>query len=161
MRSLKLFLLVAMLFVVTIFTAFASVSLESFEGTWVGDTVTLEFATGSEIDHAAFHVWRSTSNIVPSEVNSGNATRLTASPIVGENACTAVGSDYIYEDDTVDTSAASYYYYLESIPCSGGSSSFYGSLQNDQSGLEVVNPGTPPDRKLYLPTILVQSPSPE
>jgi len=143
----------------TVLPALAAVTLESFSAVWQGDEVTLDFATGSEIDHAAFHVWRSDTNIPPSDVNSSNATRLTTNPILGQNACSSGTGLYTYVDN-VDTEEDIYYYYLESIACGSGGTVFFGSLEEENSGLAVTNTGAPPLVELYLPAIQVLNPEP-
>lgn len=160
MRHLRLLLLTTFLLLLTILPAYASVSLESFTGSWAGDEVTLEFSTGSEIDHAGFHVWRSATNLAPEDVNSTTATRLTSGLIIGGSACTATGFDYTYVDTTIDNGEDVYYYYLESIACGTADPTFYGDLQEEGSGLVIANPGEPALTTLYLPLIQVLNPEP-
>jgi hypothetical protein len=160
MRSLRLIILTTFVVLLTSMSVYAAVTLESFTGVWQADEVTLAFETGSEIDHAAFHVWRSTTNIIPGEVNSSNATRLTENPIIGQNACNAGQGTYTYVDDTVEVDEDVYYYYLESLPCTSGDTVFFGALDSKDSGLAVTNPGTPENITLYLPLIQVLNPEP-
>lgn len=160
MRHLRLILLTLFLLLLTVVPAYASVSLESFTGSWTGNVVTLEFSTGSEVDHAGFHVWRSDTNVAPEDVNSTTATRLTDELIVSSSACSLTGFDYVYEDTTVDGGVEVYYYYLESFPCSSADPTFYGDLQNEGSGLAIANPGEPALTTLYLPLIQVLNPEP-
>lgn len=159
MRKMRLGLLITLLWLAVVSTALASVSLENFEGSWNEEPneVTLLFATGSEIDHAAFHVWRSTANVPPSAVNQQNATRITITPILGENACTSGAANYEFIDDTISVTEDRYFYYLESLSCTGGSE-FYGALDVLESGLEVRNPNVPLDQRTYL-TLLQRVPN--
>lgn len=120
----------------------AAVSLESYTGSWTGNTVTLEFATGSEIEHAAFHVWRSSTDINPNQVSNTTATRLTTSPIRGDSACTSGSGDYEFVDDQLG-SGTTYFYFLESISCGSGTE-FYGAIDDEDSGLRLTNGSTPP-----------------
>ncbi len=146
----------------TIQSSFAfPVAITYFDGEWdgVSNSVTLEFGTGSEVDHAAFHVWRSSSNVPPDDVSPNNAQRLTHGPILAENACSAApGSEYIYLDTTVSATQDVYYYYLESIACSSAEPEFYGSGKIPDSGLAVVNPNVPPDKRLYMPLLHGEAP---
>lgn len=132
----------------TIFVSFgaamvqAAVSLEAFTGSWSGNTVTLEFATGSEIEHAAFHVWRAANDIAPNQVTSNTATRLTTSPILGQSACTSGSGDYTFVDSNLG-SGTTYYYFLESITCGSSDSEFYGAINDPDSGLRLTSPNAP------------------
>ncbi len=119
----------------------ASVSLEDFDGSWTAsDGVVITFETGSENEHAAMHVWRSTTDISPDDVNNTTATRLTTQPIIGQNACSASGgATYDYPDTTASASVATYYYFLESISCNGPSE-FYGDDDRANGGLRLNNP---------------------
>jgi hypothetical protein len=122
----------------------AAVTLEAFTGSWTGSTVTLQFATGSEIDHAAFHVWRSTSNLRPEDVTTSNATRLTDEPIIGQNACQGGGGggSYSHTDNNLG-SATTYYYFLESLSCQSSSTEFLGAIGDPDSGLRLNSPNAP------------------
>jgi hypothetical protein len=134
-------------------TAYAAVNLEYFSGAWQGDRVILEFGTEQESDHAAFHVWRSTANVPPEAVNASNAVRVTDEPIIAQYACYVGSGDYIYIDDTVEADEDVYYYYLESFNCGPGGPEIYGAIEQENSGLSVLNPKVPPNLKTYLPTI--------
>lgn len=145
--------LLLMLGVMSAAVVWAAVTIENFEGEWQTDQdrVHLIFSTGSELDHTGFYVWRSDTNLPPADVDDTNAVRLTDELIVG-NSCQAVGFDYTYDDTTIDPTKEQYYYYLESIPCSGGDSTFYGSQTAENSGLEVVNSNpTEPTYSVYMP----------
>lgn len=98
----------------------AAVELAYFDGEWQSDRVVLTWGTGSETDHAAFNLYRHTTDLSPSEVLS-QATKLNDNPIYSDTACTPAGNDYQWEDSTVDTSHAAYHYWLESLNCTGGS----------------------------------------
>jgi hypothetical protein len=124
----------------------AAVDLAYFMGRWDGSIIRLTWGTGSEVDHAGFHLWRSTENlpIVDGQIDRSRATRLSDSPILSPVVCPPAGYDY---DEFVDAPPAplqdTYYYYLESANCGGGSE-FNGDATNT-GGLAVspIGAGSP------------------
>lgn len=145
--------LLASLFVLAV--ALAAVELSYFHGSWQGNQVVLHFGTGSETDHAAFYVWRSTTDlpIVNGQIDTSQATRLNpASPIVNpDGPCANTGQDYQFTDGTASPSPGVYFYYLESLDCTSGGSTFYGA---GDGGLRVA-----PNR-IYMPLILQKKATP-
>lgn len=125
---------------------YAAVGLNYFQGQWNGHQITLYWETGTELDHAAFHVWRSTENLPTDSggIDRSRAERLTEAFLLNsdQNPCTSQGYTYEYIDETVDNYQQVYYYYLESFNCSDGTSEFQGNL-NTIDGLEIQNSGTP------------------
>lgn len=131
--------------------AWASVDLEYFVGSWQGDSVLLEWATGSEGDTLGFYVWRSTEPlpIINGQIDQTQATKLNPDePIVNpDGACNLLNSqEYEYVDNTVSDEVEVYYYYLENIGCNN-SSTFYGE---GESGLPIAES----EFTLYLPVTI-------
>lgn len=141
-------------------TLYAAIDLNFFQGVWNGNQVTLNWETGTELNHSAFHIWRSTENLlidVSFQIDTSQAERLTSGFILNpdSNPCTSQGYEYQYVNDTVDENREAYYYYLETFNCSDGNSEFQGSLEII-GGLKVTNPSiitpTPTNEsQLYLP----------
>jgi hypothetical protein len=165
-KSMPLLLtLVSILLLSLASAAYAAVELASFEGEWDegNNQITLTWETGSETHHSAFKVWRSTENIPIDEINTPKATDITeelADQAVILNpvgSCTADGHDYEYTDETINENETDYYYYLESLPCAGSGSTFYGDLNNEPNGLKVDNPSV--QFLLHLPLIMQASAS--
>lgn len=156
-RRLSLALLVAALIALASLTVYAAVDLANFNGEWTGDTVRLQWETGSENNIALFNVWRSEENlsVQPNgQIDTSRATKLTDTAIPAENSCEATGAVYDYPDSEVEPDVNTYYYYLQVMDfCPGGSggSEFEGSLTNS-GGLRVDRPGT--RRDIFLPQIL-------
>src|SRR5687767_8747093 len=100
--------LLAILLLASTVAVHADVDITFFIGSWSGESVNLAWGTGSEINISGFHVWRSESNLPIDEngqIDTSQATQLTAAPIPADNPCTGVGSDdpYTFVDDTVST----------------------------------------------------------
>ncbi len=143
--------LAALLLVGMATVARAAVDLTYFVGEWVGDEVVLEWGTGSEADNAGFNVWRSDENlpVVDGQVPGLDGEPLNATLITnpsGPNCQASSAADYTYIDDTVANDQGPYYYYLQSINCTGGGSTFYGAPE-EEGGLRV---GT---NILFLPVV--------
>ena len=131
---------------------YAAIELNYFLGSWSGNQVTIKWETGTELDHAAFHVWRSTENLLIDssfQIDTSQAVRLTNEFILNpdENPCSQQGHKYEFVDNTVDENEDAYYYYLESFNCSDGKSEFQGNLRRI-GGLEISNLSL---TRLYLP----------
>jgi len=71
---------------------------------------TIRWKTASEVDNFGYDVFRG-------DAEEGPFTRLNAKPIPGAGT-TDETSQYAYEDSTIETGRA-YYYYVESISMSG------------------------------------------
>lgn len=144
MVSIKRIIFIGVIGICTLFATYvtyADVTLLTFNGGWdAQEGVILHFATENDIDHAAFHVWRSTENLDPDNVNTANATRVTVSPILSEYACQGEGSSYTFTDTAIEENITEYYYYLETIPCAPNFPIFYGDLMDSNSGFRVTNP---------------------
>jgi hypothetical protein len=150
-RLLRLILLTVVTPLLLLAVAHASVDLNYFVGEFQGNQVVLRFETASETDHAAFYLWRSTTNlpITDGQLDTTLATRVNAenAPILNPNGfCTLEGHTYTYTDTTVSAAVNVYYYYLESIDCTTGNSTFYGNEANS-AGLMVSR------HVLYLPIV--------
>ena len=67
------------LFVITT-AVYSAIELNYFTAEWNGDQVTLRWETGTELNHAGFHVWRSTQNLEVDEnfqIDKDQAQRVT------------------------------------------------------------------------------------
>jgi hypothetical protein len=152
--------LVLTLLVISLATvAQASVDLAYFRGAWQGNGVSIQWGTGSERDNAGFHIWRSETNIpiTGDTIDRAQATRLTNS-IIGSptGACNPLGAnDYTFSDTTASPSQQTYYYYLESLNCQGGGSTFYGS---GDSGLRVERGTAAPPATATTAPVATQTP---
>lgn len=149
-RFLALALLGAGLMLATV--AYANVELNYFVGRWIAsERVLLEWESASELDNGGFHVWRSEQNLPidsQGQIDTTQATRLTSVPITNAPVnCSILGDQYGFADETVGTEVTTYYYYLESLPCTSTTSTFYGNADSS-GGLEVVR-----DFSIYLPLI--------
>lgn len=117
--------LLSLVLVLSLSTAYASVEIQYFIGTWLGNRIDLEWETASELDHFGFHLWRSTEDlpVVNGQIDRTRAERLTSEPIVNPSgACTPSQSHvYTYTDMFSPPGEDVYYYYLESLDCQGGS----------------------------------------
>lgn len=161
MQRTRLLIVTICLLSLTSLTVYAAVALTNFSGAWQGSRVILQFGTEQESDHNAFHVWRSTANVPPEAVNSSNAVRLTeGEPIPAQYPCYVGSGDYVYIDYDIEADEDIYYYYLESLNCGPGGSEFYGAIDEEGSGLPVINPGVPPNLKLFLPVTFLERSSP-
>jgi hypothetical protein len=183
-KSIPLLLtLVSILLLSLASAAYAAVALASFEGVWdeSNNKITLTWETGSENDHSAFKVWRSTENltITDDQIETGDAQDITeeladqAVILSPSGGCNATGNHYEYTDETIDEDETDYYYYLESLDCRAGSdSTFYGALNDEPNGLKILNPAeeseptatktptaTPSGFILHLPIIMQHSAS--
>jgi len=82
------------------------VSLSSFTATPAGNQVTLAWTTGSEMDNAGFHIWRSTSP-------AGGFVKLTTA-LIPTKATFPSGASYTWIDSSA-TAGQTWYYKLEDI----------------------------------------------
>lgn len=149
-RFLALALLGAGLLMATI--AYANVELNYFVGRWIAtDAVLLEWESASELDNGGFNVWRSEQDLPinsQGQIDTAQATKLNSVPITNPPVnCSIQGDMYSFTDSTVDSEETTYYYYLESLPCTSATSTFYGNADSS-GGLEVIR-----DFSIYLPLI--------
>ncbi|GEM_PF-1178374 len=99
-------------------TGHTLISLTSFTAQSQADRVVLSWQTGSELDTAGFHIWRS------SEPN-GTYARITPSPIPSMGTGLA-GATYAWSDTNVN-SGQTWFYKLEDLDTSG-LSTFHGPV---------------------------------
>jgi hypothetical protein len=139
-RYLKSILLAALLSMMAV-AVYAAVEINFFIGEWVGDAVVLEWQSATELDHAAFQVWRSETNlpVVDGQIDTSQADPVSAL-IPAIEPCGTTGHDYQFTDDTVESSVGVYYYYLQVTTClpTSPETAFYEDEQSD--GLPVEQP---------------------
>jgi hypothetical protein len=141
----------AILFSLSVTLVSAAVELSYFSGRWEGETVELEWGTGTEYNHSYFNLWRSEENlpITNGRIDTSRATKINDAPIGSPSGgCSGEGNAYTRQDTTVSPDVGIYYYYLQSVNnCDNAASSqFYGTL-NGSGGLSVSR------YRLYLPLI--------
>jgi hypothetical protein len=88
------------------------VTLESFTGTAVGESIELAWTTGTESQTAGFNVWRAGSD--------GNYAKVNGTLIASQGGPVS-GADYAYTDDDVAV-RTTYSYKLEIVDLNGSSS---------------------------------------
>jgi hypothetical protein len=102
-----------------------AVDLASFKAQAGPDSVTLEWATATEVDNEGFNVWRS-------EMIDGPYAKLNSSLIPAEGSFDT-GASYTFTDDNVAT-GVTYYYKLEDIDVHGAAT-FHGPVAATPTGI--------------------------
>jgi len=122
----------------------AAVTLVSFTATYSSGQIKLEWETGTELDTAGFYILRSTQGTGPFNRISGFI------PAIGGT----IGAMYSYADTTI-TNGVNYFYQLEEIEVSGGSSIF----ENDTIEIYAGVPSVTPSPTNTLAASLTQTPT--
>lgn len=105
---LTIFVLSSVLVTLLPWRVSAAVTISSFSAKWQGNSVVVNWRTGSELNNAGFNILRSTSA-------SGNFTKVNYTPA---QFGSIAGASYSFTDSAV-TPGTTYYYRLESIDASG------------------------------------------
>lgn len=150
-RNVLLLALIVLMLVLAS-AAYANVELNYFIAEYTNGSVGLEWQSASETDSAGFNLWRSEENlpIVEGQIDtsSESVVKINDQPILNpDGSCGIAGHTYMETDPLDNADQQVYYYYLESIACSSGSS-FYGDEGNGlMIEIEV-------EHQLLLPTVL-------
>ena len=103
------------------------IRLRSFTGGWSGNSIVLKWETGSEIDNAGFHLWRSAAK-------TGPYVRITKTLIASEGSPYR-GAAYTYTDP--NRPERIWYYKLQDISNSG-KSGYAGPIEVTPGGVELA-----------------------